>query len=77
MCTLTVKKKSTILLYPFVCVHASARVYLMAIVSCFCLLMIISIFSVPTSGPHLVYPRPWYVLFCLWKSAYKISLAAY
>ena len=35
------------------------------------------LFSVPTSGPQLVYPRPWYVLFCLWKSAYKRSLAAY
>ena len=33
--------------------------------------------SVPTSGPQLVYQRPWYVLFCLWKSAYKRSLAAY
>ena len=31
------------------------------------------IFSVPTSGPQLVYQRP----FCLWKSAYKRSLAAY
>ena len=30
-----------------------------------------------TSGPQLVYQRPWYVLFCLWKSAYKRSLAAY
>ena len=29
------------------------------------------LFSVPTSGPQLVYQRPWYVLFCLWKSAYK------
>ena len=27
--------------------------------------------------PQLVYQRPWYVLFCLWKSAYKRSLAAY
>ena len=35
------------------------------------------LFSVPTSGPQLVYQRPWYVLFCLWKSAYKGSLAAY
>ena len=35
------------------------------------------LFSVPTSGPQLVYQRPWYVLFCLWKSAYKRSLAAY
>ena len=34
-------------------------------------------FSVPTSGPQLVYQRRWYVLFCLWKSAYKRSLAAY
>ena len=25
-------------------------------------------FPVPTSGPQLVYQRPWYVLFCLWKS---------
>ena len=33
------------------------------------------LFSVPTSGPQLVYQRPWYVLFCLWKSAYKRSLA--
>ena len=33
--------------------------------------------SVPTSGPQLVYQRPWYVLFCLWKSAYLRSLAAY
>ena len=23
------------------------------------------LFSVPTSGPQLVYQRPWYVLFCL------------
>ena len=30
-----------------------------------------------TSGPQLVYQRPWYVLFCLWKSAYKRFLAAY
>ena len=30
-----------------------------------------------TSGPQLVYQRPLYVLFCLWKSAYKRSLAAY
>ena len=37
----------------------------------------IGLFSVPTSGPQLVYQRPWYVLFCLWKSAYKRSLAAY
>ena len=35
------------------------------------------LFSVPTSGPQLVYQSPWYVLFCLWKSAYKRSLAAY
>ena len=35
------------------------------------------LFSVPTSGPQLVYQRLWYVLFCLWKSAYKRSLAAY
>ena len=35
------------------------------------------IFSVPISGPQLVYQRPWYVLFCLWKSAFKRSLAAY
>ena len=35
------------------------------------------LFSVPTSDPQLVYQRPWYVLFCLWKSAYKRSLAAY
>ena len=35
------------------------------------------LFSVPTSGPQLVYRRPWYVLFCLWKSTYKRSLAAY
>ena len=35
------------------------------------------LFSVPTSAPQLVYQRPWYVLFCLWKSAYKRSLAAY
>ena len=35
------------------------------------------LFSVPTSGPQLVYQRPWYVLFCLWISAYKRSLAAY
>ena len=35
------------------------------------------LFSVPTSGPQLVYQRPWYVLFCLWKSAYKKSIAAY
>ena len=35
------------------------------------------LFSVPTSGPQLVYQRPWYVLFWLWKSAYKRSLAAY
>ena len=35
------------------------------------------LFPVPTSGPQLVYQRPWYVLFCLWKSAYKRSLAAY
>ena len=35
------------------------------------------LFSVPTSGPQLVYQRPWYVLFSLWKSAYKRSLAAY
>ena len=35
------------------------------------------LFSVPTSGPQLVYQRLWYVLFCLWKSAYKRSLVAY
>ena len=35
------------------------------------------LFSVPTSGPQMVYQRPWYVMFCLWKSAYKRSLAAY
>ena len=28
----------------------------------------IELFQVPTSGPQLVYHRPWYVLFCLWKS---------
>ena len=38
---------------------------------------VLILFSVPTSGPQLVYQRPWYVLFCLWKSAYKRSLAAY
>ena len=27
--------------------------------------------SVPTSGPQLVHQRPWYVLSCLWESAYK------
>ena len=40
-------------------------------------LSLFGLFSVPTSGPQLVYQRPWYVLFCLWKSAYKRSLAAY
>ena len=29
------------------------------------------------SVPQLVYQMSWYVLFCLWKSAYKRSLAAY
>ena len=32
------------------------------------------LFSVPTRGPQLVYQTG---LFCLWKSAYKRSLAAY
>ena len=42
------------------------------------------LFSVPTSGPQLVYQRPWYALFwkrpwfvlsCLWDGAYKRTLA--
>ena len=32
------------------------------------------LFSVPTSGPQLVYQRPWYVLFCLWKMHIKDPL---
>ena len=35
------------------------------------------LFSVPTSGPQLVYQRLWCVLSCLWESASKRSLAAY
>ena len=35
------------------------------------------LFSVPTSGPQLVYQRLWFVLLCLWTSAYNRSLAAY
>ena len=32
------------------------------------------LFSILTSGPQLVYQRLWYVLSCLWESAYKRSL---
>ena len=35
------------------------------------------LFSVPISGPQLVHQSLWCVLFCLWESAYKRSLAAY
>ena len=35
------------------------------------------LFSIQTNGPHLVHQRMWYVLSCLWESAYKRSLAAY
>ena len=35
------------------------------------------LFSVPTSGPQLVNQWLWYVLSCLWESAYKTSLAVY
>ena len=34
-------------------------------------------FSVPTSGSQLVQQRLWYVLSCLWESAYKRPLAVY
>ena len=37
----------------------------------------VGLFSVPTSGPQLVHERLWYVLSCLWESAYKRSFAAY
>ena len=36
----------------------------------------IELFLVPASAPRLVYQRPWYVLSCLWDSAYKRTLAA-
>ena len=32
------------------------------------------LFFVPTSAPRLVQEMPWYVLFCLWNSAYKDTL---
>ena len=35
----------------------------------------IELFLVPASAPRLVYQRPWYVLYCLWNGAYKITLA--
>ena len=36
----------------------------------------IELFLVPASAPQLVHQRPWYVLSCLWDSAYKRTLAA-
>ena len=36
----------------------------------------IELFPVPASVPRLVQQRPWYVLSCLWDSAYKRTLAA-
>ena len=36
----------------------------------------IDLFLVPASAPRLVQQRPWYVLSCLWDSAYKRTLAA-
>ena len=36
----------------------------------------IELFLVPASSPRLVYQRLWYVLSCLWDSAYKRTLAA-
>ena len=36
----------------------------------------IELFLVPASAPRLVQQRPWYVLSCLWDSAYKRILAA-
>ena len=35
----------------------------------------IELFLVPASAPRLVQQRPWYVLSCLWDSAYKRTLA--
>ena len=35
------------------------------------------LFSIPTSGPQLVQQRLWYVLCCLWESAYERSLCDY
>ena len=35
------------------------------------------LFSVTTGGPQLVHQRLWYVLACLWESAYKTAFAAY
>ena len=35
------------------------------------------LFSITTSGPQQVNQRLWYVLFCLWDSAYKRPLVAY
>ena len=36
----------------------------------------IELFLVPASAPRMVQQRPWYVLSCLWDSAYKRTLAA-
>ena len=35
------------------------------------------LFSIPSIHPQLVHQSMWYVLFCLWESAYKRSLAAW
>ena len=35
----------------------------------------VELFLVPASAPRMVYQRPWYVLFCLWDSAYKRTVA--
>ena len=53
----------------FFLLFLSFVVWILGMCILFCLLA--------TSGPQLVYQRPWYVLFCLWKSAYKRFLAAY
>ena len=35
----------------------------------------IELFLVPDSVSRLVFQRPWYVLSCMWDSAYKRTLA--
>ena len=37
----------------------------------------LGLFSIPTSGPQLVHQWLWFVLSCMWESAYKRSLAVY
>ena len=51
--------------YHFIVIDSALRMHLQ-----------FGLFSIRTSGPQLVHQRLWYVLYCLWESVYKRSLAA-